>query len=719
MKKLLVFILALFGANVALAQPYTSRYFHYDQFFDAPAPFKILATTVDGADSEAFQFCSGGACSDTRGAYISAYGNEHASHGRLLFAAGNDAGSGDILFETGGLQHLQIPLSITTAASLAFGTSADSSPSFLIRSNKADAADDGTLQVTAGGAWGTTRGAGIQLLGDDYGGAGAGGGITYEAGTGTTAYHSFLTAGLERWQMDASGNLTQNVTNGADIILRKVSTYVDSATVAKTADIAFNPRFFAWGSTSSFIGGYGANDSSAARIRIYKSRATDGTADTVVSDGDDLGYLWFYGSDGADFQEAGGIKMAVNGTPGAADMPSRMFFYTTPDGSGTAVQRWYIPTGANTVSDWVFGASNVASSIATIRGGRADGSDDGILQLTGGGSDTLSGGRGAYIQLEGEDVGGANSGGNINIVGGVGASSADYPRLEIRNDTADGSDWGRVYIDAGGSSAAGRGAYIVLYGNEAGGTGNLELNAGNVTPGGSIDLITGGSFKMWRVPYAAANTAGALTFGDNIAVAYTATIKSSRDTDGTDDDTLNLCAGGACGTTRGASITLAGDDVGGAGASGGITMEAGTGTLAYTSFIGNGATAKSNLKNVACEEITIAAGSGAAGVASGTNLCASGIIIGVGVRITQAPGGGATTLDVGCTGSGNLDQFIDGISTGLNTTGAYPTNGDGTNTVWVQKTATTMTLTTDGNVTGASLKARVCPYYLDTTAPTS
>lgn len=121
------------------------------------------------------------------------------------------------------------------------------------------------------------------------------------------------------------------------------------------------------------------------------------------------------------------------------------------------------------------------------------------------------------------------------------------------------------------------------------------------------------------------------------------------------------------------------------------------------------------------EEITIPVGQGAAGVNSAGNLVPeNSTIIGVSCRVTQAPGGGATTLDVGRTGGGNLDEFIDGIATALGTTGTLAANHDAATIGPVLNAAAdTVTLTTDANVTGSDMKVRVVVFYRKEIPPTS
>jgi hypothetical protein len=80
---------------------------------------------------------------------------------------------------------------------------------------------------------------------------------------------------------------------------------------------------------------------------MEKSRsATDGGY-TIVQNGDTLGKLEFYGSDGVDFALAADISSAVDGTPGSNDMPGRLVFSTNADGSATVTERMRIDSSGN------------------------------------------------------------------------------------------------------------------------------------------------------------------------------------------------------------------------------------------------------------------------------------------------------------------------------------------------------------------------------------
>lgn len=120
------------------------------------------------------------------------------------------------------------------------------------------------------------------------------------------------------------------------------------------------------------------------------------------------------------------------------------------------------------------------------------------------------------------------------------------------------------------------------------------------------------------------------------------------------------------------------------------------------------------------ETLVIPVGQGAAGVATVQNLVeASSTVAGCCCRVLEAPGGGATTIDIGRTNGGNLDEFIDGIGTALGTTGTFAANHDAaTTTPFLNAMDDTLTLTTDANVTGNQMRVRIVTYYLKEIPPT-
>ena len=80
----------------------------------------------------------------------------------------------------------------------------------------------------------------------------------------------------------------------------------------------------------------------SASIFLCKTRSTTNNGFDIVSDGDSLGSISFYGADGTDFVQAASISAGVDGTPGADDMPGRLMFSTTADGASSPTERMRI-----------------------------------------------------------------------------------------------------------------------------------------------------------------------------------------------------------------------------------------------------------------------------------------------------------------------------------------------------------------------------------------
>lgn len=91
---------------------------------------------------------------------------------------------------------------------------------------------------------------------------------------------------------------------------------------------------------------YTAN-ANAFDYQFKKSRSATSGSNAIVSSGDTLGNIYFYGDDGADFINAARIAAQVDGTPGTNDMPGRLVFYTTADGSSSTTERMRINSSGN------------------------------------------------------------------------------------------------------------------------------------------------------------------------------------------------------------------------------------------------------------------------------------------------------------------------------------------------------------------------------------
>lgn len=118
--------------------------------------------------------------------------------------------------------------------------------------------------------------------------------------------------------------------------------------------------------------GDNANSSSASQVRwsasspgpwkiLAKSRGASAGTRGVVQSGDTLGLLSFQGDDGTNFIEGARIESSVDGTPGTNDMPGRLVFSTSADGSASPTERFRLDS-----------AGILTSAATMIHGGSAN-----------------------------------------------------------------------------------------------------------------------------------------------------------------------------------------------------------------------------------------------------------------------------------------------------------------------------------------------------------
>ena len=77
----------------------------------------------------------------------------------------------------------------------------------------------------------------------------------------------------------------------------------------------------------------------ASQLSFVKARGSSLGSRTIVQDGDMLGQFAFYGTDGTNRSLGCTINVKVDGTPGNNDMPTRIDFATSNDGSQTVSNR--------------------------------------------------------------------------------------------------------------------------------------------------------------------------------------------------------------------------------------------------------------------------------------------------------------------------------------------------------------------------------------------
>lgn len=81
------------------------------------------------------------------------------------------------------------------------------------------------------------------------------------------------------------------------------------------------------------------SSNSTSQIKLVRSRGVTAGSTTIVASDDYLGAISFYGADGANHVYAGMIAAHVDGNPGVNDMPTRLSFWTTPDGASSPTEK--------------------------------------------------------------------------------------------------------------------------------------------------------------------------------------------------------------------------------------------------------------------------------------------------------------------------------------------------------------------------------------------
>ena len=86
-------------------------------------------------------------------------------------------------------------------------------------------------------------------------------------------------------------------------------------------------------------------DGGAPKLFIANTRNTSSNGHTIVQSNDELGGLFFAGSDGSQFVNGASISAIVNGTPGADDVPGALLFGTNAGAASTTERMRIMPNG--------------------------------------------------------------------------------------------------------------------------------------------------------------------------------------------------------------------------------------------------------------------------------------------------------------------------------------------------------------------------------------
>lgn len=298
-----------------------------------------------------------------------------------------------------------------------------------ISTNTSDAADSAVLQISGGGAFSSTRGAGIGLYGNEHGSfpgllnlyCGNVSGSKISIFTPGNFPIEFSTNANVRWSLDGSGNWQQNSTSGGNIFFNTAQGKILQTTNLQELQIGDNT------------------------LGSYLVLSPNGTSP---------------------------IALLSSGSSSGGNLTLRAAHSAAPINlqSGGSTTRWqllstghFVPFANNTYnlgSDTLRVAQIFAQQEIRVNQWNAAGSTP-VL-----------------------DIASSST--------GVGFIKYQQVATKIVAATADSADNAQLELGGGGDVGSARGAYISLFGNENAATGRVDIVAGNVT-GGVINFFTSGS----------------------------------------------------------------------------------------------------------------------------------------------------------------------------------------------------------------------------------
>jgi len=156
--------------------------------------------------------------------------------------------------------------------------------------------------------------------------------------TGSNGHFKVTTEGSERLRVDPSGRLLVGTTSSRNDFFNDTATVAGGIQLELSASDNLN-RFMSFVSNNS--------DTAGPCLIFGKSRGTSANSKTVVQADDTIAQLSFQAADGSDMVPAAQISAAIDGTPGANDMPGRLVFSTTADGASSPTERMRIDRNGN------------------------------------------------------------------------------------------------------------------------------------------------------------------------------------------------------------------------------------------------------------------------------------------------------------------------------------------------------------------------------------
>ena len=316
---------------------------------------------------------------------------------------------------------------------------------------------------------------------DDFTVAGSGDvGITIRSGTGSEGSIMFSdgTSGDDEYRgwinYNQSSNFLRFFTNATEAFR------VDSSQrflIGHTSDVMGNQvQSFTTGG-NNYAAGRFVNSTGGPDIVLRKSRNATVGSHTIVQDNDDLGNIFWGGSNGSAFKNGARITASVDGTPGSGDdMPARLTFFTSAESSSSPTERLRIDsTGRVLLNGGADARANMLNSTFTsqfqIEGtGHTTSSMSMVRNSDNGGSPYLTLGKSRSTSVNGAGL--VSSGDGLGVIswqGGDGSNLIEAAAILAQVDSTAATDDmpGRLafYTTSDGAAAATERARIDSSGN--------------------------------------------------------------------------------------------------------------------------------------------------------------------------------------------------------------------------------------------------------------
>lgn len=180
-----------------------------------------------------------------------------------------------------------------------------------------------------------------------------------------------------------TGTLTSVTSSGDVIIGDNAGLVVGNSSQVTLAGAVPETQILGTSNTvdSAVAIGHWAANANSGNLNFYKSRHGTIGSNTIIQQGDAVGEINFYGNDGTAFVKTASISAEVDAAPGVGDMPGRIIFKTSPDGSATPLERLRIDQDGNLTLNVDLSVANGGTGASTL-------TDHGILLGSGTGAIT-------------------------------------------------------------------------------------------------------------------------------------------------------------------------------------------------------------------------------------------------------------------------------------------------------------------------------------------